>query len=91
MPLIYNKRIGGPFPNSKLVDRTTPYGNPFAISAINDRDQACNLFDEWIKKPEQRALVERAKKELRGFNLLCWCWPARCHAETWIRITNDGV
>lgn len=87
MPQIFSKFIP-PHPNCKLVDRTTPYGNPFIIGIHGDRDMVCEMFDEWVMMPEQRALVERAKKELRGHNLLCWCWPARCHAGTWIRIVN---
>ena len=89
MPLIYNKALPGNWVNCKLVDRTTPYGNPFTIGKAGDRDMVCDRFEDWIERPEQMALVEQAKRELRGFNLVCWCWPNRCHAETWIRIVND--
>lgn len=89
MPLIYNKMLLPIEGDYRWVDRRSVFGNPFVIGVDGGRDEVCDKFEEWIKKPEQRALVERAKRELRGFNLLCWCWPARCHAETWMRIVNE--
>ncbi len=30
-----------------------------------------------------------AKHPGKGHDLLCWCAPKRCHAETWICIANE--
>ena len=32
-------------------------------------------------EPEQAALVEKAKQELRGKVLGCWCKPLDCHGD----------
>lgn len=74
---------------AKRVDRTTPYGNPFVLGKNGNRDDVCDLFDQWVYDPEQAELREQAKRELRGCNLLCWCVPERCHATTWLRIANE--
>lgn len=88
MPKVYNQRVK-PYPSTcKSVDRSTPYGNPFIISKHLDRDAVCDLFDAWVFKPEQAALRAKAKVELKGHDLLCWCAPLRCHASTWLCIAN---
>lgn len=28
--------------------------------------------------------------ELRGKDLLCWCYPAPCHADVLLELANDG-
>lgn len=69
---------------AKSVDRNTPYGNPFHISATMDRDQCIDAFEKWVQsKPD---LIARARRELTGYHLACWCAPLRCHAEVWKKI-----
>lgn len=53
------------------------------------RDAVCDKFDAWVMKPEQAALREQARRELRGRDLVCFCKPKRCHGDTWLRIAND--
>lgn len=73
-------------PGCKAVDRRTAFGNPFHISSAMNRDQVCDAFEAWVAT--QPELIERARRELRGFNLVCHCFPKRCHASTWLRIAN---
>lgn len=40
---------------------------------------------------EQPELIERAKSELKGKHLLCWCHPAPCHGNVLIEIANMEV
>lgn len=75
--------------NSERVDRATVYGNPFIIDIDGDRDQVCAKYYEWIHFPEQETLRTKMKLELKGKNLLCWCAPAKCHAETILEIANS--
>ena len=75
----------------KLVDRRTPYGNPFKIGPDGDRYTVLAKFRSWIMKPEQRELRKQAKKELKGKDLGCWCKPKSCHAEVWLELVNVGV
>lgn len=86
--MVYNIRNVHPL-GAKRVDRSTPYGNPFIIGRDGDRDAVCEKFDLWVVQPEQAALREKAKRELRGHDLLCFCAPLRCHASTWVSIVNE--
>lgn len=54
-------------------------------------------FRHWITQPEQRELLEAARRELAGKDLACWCplqdhrsrpWP--CHGDVWIELVNGG-
>lgn len=70
-----------------LIDRTTPWGNPFRIGRDGSRADVCDKFDFWVRT--QPKLVARARRELRGKDLKCHCAPARCHGLTWLRIANE--
>lgn len=43
------------------------------------------MFREWVTLPPQKALRERARAELTGRNLACWCRGA-CHADVWLEL-----
>ncbi len=88
MPKVLNKKTHGVPPSAVYVGRPSPFGNPFPMRQEADRDAVCNLFDAWLEK--NPALIERAKRELRGKDLVCWCAPLRCHAETLLRIANEN-
>lgn len=78
-------------PNTVKVDRSTKWGNPFAVSDAraagykgSDRDLAAmcvGTFRSWLKRHEGPVEVQRreavltALPELRGKNLACWCKP----------------
>ena len=86
-PRVLNKYKMQPGETGLSVMRGTPWGNPFPIGEFGDRNDVCDAFDEWVEgQPE---LQQRAKRELRGHNLICVCDPLRCHAHTWLRIANE--
>jgi hypothetical protein len=87
--LVYNLRDRNAPSGAKKVDRSTPFGNPFIMGKHGSRDEVCDKFDAWVDLPAQARLRERARRELRGYDLLCWCAPQRCHASTWLRIANE--
>ena len=68
------------------IGRPGPFGNPFshmpgtlAKWRVASRDEAVARFREWFLS--QPALVERARRELKGKVLGCWCKPASCHGD----------
>ena len=73
-------------PFEVYIGRPSPYGNPFshmkgtlAKFKVADRAEAIAKFREWfLAQPE---LVARARRELRGKVLGCWCKPASCHGD----------
>ena len=91
MPVrIQRERIRGwqMTPNSRYVGRPGPVGNPFRIGyEATDNNDAVAFFLNWLKdRPE---LVERARRDLEGFDLVCWCPLDRaCHADVWLRLAN---
>lgn len=64
------------------VGRPSPWGNPFEISPSVTRDQACDMFHAWAFSPEQVQFRGNVRSSLFGHDLVCWCHPRRCHAET---------
>jgi Domain of unknown function (DUF4326) len=73
---------------AQSVMRDTVFGNPFIIGRDGDRAEVCQLYRQWIAQPEQAALRQRMRTELRGKNLLCCCAPLECHATTILHIAN---
>lgn len=85
-----------------LVDRSTPFGNPFshlstectsAIYRATSRYDAIRKHSQWLRQPEQAGLLERVKRELAGKVLACHCGEneikrGMCHAVTLARIAD---
>ena len=74
-------------PNAVYVGRPTIFGNPFEIGRDGNRDEVCDKFEAWIAGRPR--LIEAAKRQLKNKDLVCWCAPARCHAQTLMRIANE--
>lgn len=70
-----------------VVSRPSVWGNPYPAKTPAERRVAVAKCAAYIaKQPELRA---RAKAELRGKNLACWCpLDGPCHADTWLKIAN---
>lgn len=87
--------------NTKKVDRTTPYGNPYKVTPqllalhkgdVRSATASCVAsFVDFLEDSEEgRELVRRAKRELRGRNLGCWCRIGEpCHGDAWLKIANS--
>jgi hypothetical protein len=79
-------------PNTVKVDRTTPFGNPFpkpAKATGEWRGSVVAQFAEWLANTaDGQALQVRARAELAGKNLACWCPPGPCHADIWLKVVN---
>lgn len=75
--------------------RGSQWGNPFshqegtqARFKVNTREEAIAHFREWLlRQPE---LVERAKRELKGKVLGCWCHPKACHGDVLAEVANGS-
>lgn len=69
------------------------YGNPYVLHDVDDpveRAQVIGAYEKWLLSPEQRGLVERAKKELPGKVLGCWCKPKPCHGDVLLRVALES-
>jgi len=69
------------------IGRPGPWGNPFEIGKHGDREEVVEKYAEWLlAQPE---LVEKAKQELKGKVLGCWCAPKLCHGDILSQIANE--
>lgn len=82
-------------PGVVYVGRPTVWGNPYRVGAFPnwDRRVVVDLYRNWLLgTPAGRDVAARARRELRGADLACWC-PldgAPCHADVLLAIANDG-
>jgi hypothetical protein len=90
---------------AKPVTRPGPWGNPFSIDDTMrryglDREQAQEravaLCGQWLRgtidpelSPGPPLSREIIRRELKGYNLACWCRPGTpCHSEVLLEIAN---
>jgi hypothetical protein len=77
------------------VGRGTVFGNPFRIGGrapdggVMDRERVIEEYRVWLEMHPE--LKERARRELRGRDLLCWCAPEACHADVLLEVANGPV
>jgi len=64
--------------------RRSPWANPFSLREYG-RQEALRLYRQWLsQRPD---LVDRARRELKGRTLACWCQPGDdCHADVLLEI-----
>lgn len=61
------------------IGRPSPWGNRFVIGPDGTREQVIEKYRDWIMR--QPELIERAKRELKGRVLGCFCKPLPCHGD----------
>jgi len=85
--------------NIIIIDRSSPWGNPYVMGEDGDRNEVCDKhivwLNEWIKNKKEiivngfsnKWVVENINK-LRGKDIACWCDPLRCHGIPLIELAN---
>lgn len=86
-PRLLNARKVGRPSGPIYIGRPSEWDNPFEIGPDGTRDEVIDKFDAWFRSDPER--VARARRLLRGKDLLCWCAPKRCHGEVLLRIANE--
>ncbi len=69
------------------IGRPSKWGNPFVIGPDGSRADVVRKFEEYLRS--NPLLMEAAKKELRGKDLICFCAPLACHGDVLSRIANE--
>jgi len=90
--------------NTVKVDRTTKWGNPYRVGEsyahptkksrvlIESKDQSVAVFKEFLKTDAGKKMAERARIELRGKNLACWCRVGElCHGDLLLAVANRAA
>jgi len=69
------------------IGRPGEWGNPFVIGKDGTREDVITKYREWLHA--QPELVAKARRELRGKRLGCWCAPKACHGDVLAEIANQ--
>jgi len=85
-PRVVNRRSRPHDCDPIYVGRPTVWGNPFTLGRDGDRAEVIAKYRAWLLA--QPDLVERARRELRGRDLECWCAPLACHADVLLEVAN---
>ena len=87
MARVYNKHYEVIPEGAVYIGRPSEWGNPFMIDPHRTREEAVNLYLEYVmERPE---LMERIKTELKGKDLVCFCSPKICHGDILLAIANN--
>jgi len=87
-PTVLNKKkLRGTVPNSVYVGRPSIWGNPFAIGRDGTRDEVIAKYETWLM--QQPTLLAKLD-QLTAKHLICWCFPAPCHADVLLRLANGA-
>lgn len=90
MPRVLNKYKERGIPiGAVYIGRPSKWGNPFAIGPSQDRETVIRLYRDWIQTQPQ--LIEAAKRELKGKDLVCFCAPCACHGDVLLEIANAST
>ena len=89
MPKLLNRHHPNLPRGCVYVGRHTAFGNPFEYPKDGTRKQVVQKFALWLAT--QPELIKRIRTELVGKDLVCSCWPKRCHAEILLAIANNEV
>ena len=68
-----------------IVDRTSPWGNPFVIGRDGDRAEVIEKYRQWLF---ENPLRDAEVRYLFGKHLVCHCAPEPCHADVLLRYVN---
>lgn len=69
------------------VGRPTVWGNPYTLARGRDRSVVLAKYLEYLLR--NPALMARARRELKGKDLVCWCAPLPCHADILMAVANN--
>jgi hypothetical protein len=77
-----------------LISRPGPWGNPYSFQKhsmgdykVATRAEAIASYEAWLRA--RPVMVARAKRELKGKVLGCYCSPLPCHGEVLVKVANE--
>ncbi len=95
MPQVLNKRTDRIPSGAIYVGRPSRWGNPFKIGqkyngVILTRKTAIRAYEDWLLYSDEGVKLQEAIEELKEKDLVCWCAPLSCHADTLLKLANGG-
>lgn len=89
MPRVYNKNSDTIPESAVYIGRPSKFGNPFVVGEHGTRKTVIRKYKKWLA--EQPSLVADIRKELRGKDLVCWCYPLTCHGDILLTVANQST
>lgn len=87
MPQVFNKHIHDVPADAVYIGRPSKWGNPFPITPGANRRTVIDRYRKWLyNRPE---LMEQARQELAGKDLVCYCSPQECHGDVLLEVANN--
>ena len=87
MAKVLNARIVGKCPpNSVYGGRPGPFGNQFIIGPDGTRAEVIEKHRLYL---ESDPVLQAKIKEQRGKDWVCWCAPAPCHCDNYLKMANE--
>ena len=68
------------------IGRPSAWGNPFVIGKDGTRADVVTKYKAWLEA--RPVLLDKARQELRGKVLACWCYPLACHGDVLAAVAN---
>ncbi len=92
MPRVLNKRHRNIPKDAVYVGRPSKWGNPFVVAGslpylvkMERHRIVVDQYRAWIQtQPQLLACLP----ELKGKDLICWCFPLPCHADVLLELAN---
>lgn len=73
-------------PAGSIVLRRSPWANPFRLGVDGSREQVIAMFRaHFLTRTD---LMRRARAELAGKRIACWCAPDPCHLDVVAAVVN---
>ena len=79
---VLNKYKDGIPAGAVYIGRPSKWGNPFVIGKDGTRKEVIQKYREWLSQHPE--LIEAARRELAGKDLVCYCAPKACHGDVLI-------
>lgn len=86
MPRVLNKYRDVIPDDAVNIMRPSKWGNPFKIGRDGNRGDVIAKYAIWLRSNTE--LIEQAKQELKGKDLVCCCAPLGCHGHILLAYAN---
>jgi hypothetical protein len=94
MPTVHNKHHQTAPPDAVYIGRPSVWGNPYSHRSdtlaefrVKTTDEALTEYQYMMMRTPK--LVTKARRELKGKDLVCFCKPGPCHGDILMRIANS--
>jgi hypothetical protein len=74
--------------NDEFIGRPSKWGNPFVIGKDGSRSMVLAKYAHFLYGNKE--LMDAARVELSGKNLVCYCSPKACHGDFLLEVANSA-